>query len=512
MTAFIILAAGYGSRIGRAGEHLHKALVPLGGRAVITHLLDRAPADARIIVCVGHRGEQVREYLNLAHPQRKISFVKVDLENSPYGIGPGASLLAARAEIGDDNFVVTCCDTTWAPDARLWRNADTSWLGIAAMPAGTHPERWCRVRVNHDNTTATEILDKTSDRVILPVWVGLAHVARSDLDTFWCGIENAATPGGERQLSSGFKRLLDEDLSLEVRHVDWTDVGDEDSYRRAVARVSGYDWSKPGRVTYVLPDEGRVVKFDSDERLTALRNVRGSVLRPIVPPGQVCGRWMFAYDYVPGVNIYDAINHHGFSVVSDLLQWWQENLPRGPVSVVDDTYDFYYGKTLERVARLPAVLQEQARDVVSRIDWQDLASGALGGTPHGDLTFANVIVSRTSGIGHQLTAIDWRESFSVHVQSNDTILYGDLRYDLAKLLTSAVVHWGNAERGDFRPWSHGDVALNLMREEITSMSDVKLRDVEIIAALCLLNSAPLHVAPFDRVLVARGCAWLEEVL
>ena len=43
-----------------------------------------------------------------------------------------------------------------------------------------------------------------------------------------------------------------------MRYVTWTDIGDEEAYAQAVAAISGYDWTKPGEVTWVLPETGRV--------------------------------------------------------------------------------------------------------------------------------------------------------------------------------------------------------------------------------------------------------------
>jgi choline kinase len=510
LTAYVILAAGFGSRIGRFGAHLHKALVPLGDRAIISHLIDRAPAGARVIVCVGHRGEQIREYLNLAHPQQQVTYVKVDLTDGEFGVGPGATLLAAREAIGNDDLVVTCCDTLWSPDVTLWCDS-VSWLGVSLVPAGTEPTRWCRVNARPDHVV-TSVLDKTEGDAHW-AWVGLARILRRDLDTFWRGVSTGELRDGERQLSAGFSRLLEDGHHLETRHVDWTDVGDAESYRRAVARVSGYDWSKPDRATYVLPDQGRVVKFSGDEQLTALRGARGLMFGPATPPGQVYGRWMFAYDYVPGINLYDAIERRGFTVLDEFLKWWQRNFTK-LTSVRDtdvaDVRAFYQRKTIDRVQMLtPGPHAQAAAEIITRVDWEELASGALIGRPHGDLTFANVIMTRRDAF----YAIDWREYFDTRWHPDvERSLYGDLRYDLAKLLTSAVIHWANAARGDFTPWELGQRVRLILRHFIMTQDEAEVRDVEIIAALCLLNSAPLHAAPFDEILVARGCAWLEEVL
>jgi aminoglycoside phosphotransferase (APT) family kinase protein len=119
------------------------------------------------------------------------------------------------------------------------------------------------------------------------------------------------------------------------------------------------------------------------------------------------------------------------------------------------------------------------------------------GVFHGDLNFGNVLWA-DDGLP-PLKAIDWREDFAGCV-------WGDLRYDRAKLMAGCVVHWERARRGDFTPWKEGERYLRMFRDAWQDPS------IEVIAALSLLNSAPLHAAPLDEVLVARGTAWLQEVI
>ena len=87
METFVVLAAGKGTRVGRVGKDLHKALLPLGDKAVISHIFDLAPKTAKLVVCVGDRSDQVIEYIRLAHPNHVVSFVHVD--NEAPGNGPG---------------------------------------------------------------------------------------------------------------------------------------------------------------------------------------------------------------------------------------------------------------------------------------------------------------------------------------------------------------------------------------------------------------------------------------
>ena len=132
MTVFAVLAAGRGTR---AGGDIHKALLPLDGQAVISHQISLVPADATVIICTGHRAGQVQDYLELAHPDRTVTFVPVPGWDQP-GAGPGASLLAALDGI-DDDLIVASCDTLWHP-ARHPGTRGNHGLASHRSPKGPH--------------------------------------------------------------------------------------------------------------------------------------------------------------------------------------------------------------------------------------------------------------------------------------------------------------------------------------------------------------------------------------
>ena len=99
-----VIAAGRGTRMGFADGELHKALAPLSNRAVLTHVLESFPPDARFVIAVGHRADQLRAYIALAHPDRDVTFVTVDNYDGP-GSGPGLSVLTCAEALGEDRAV-----------------------------------------------------------------------------------------------------------------------------------------------------------------------------------------------------------------------------------------------------------------------------------------------------------------------------------------------------------------------------------------------------------------------
>lgn len=509
MTSFVITAAGRGTRIGRVGAKLHKSLVPLNGKAVLSHIIDLAPTNSRIIICVGHMADQIKDYVELAHPQLSVTFVDVPNWDQPDG-GPGASLLAARPIIGDDDLIFTSCDTLWERDHRLWYG-DESWVAVASIPPGTEINRWTTVNLRADGVNVHHINDKNEVvSTYTPntyAWTGLGYVRQTDVSLFWDGIADVFAHDGETQIVPGLRAIQH---VLTGRFINWTDVGDEASYRHAVQRFTGYDFVKVDQATYVLPTEGRVVKFNADAEAVTHRFHRATNLENTVPKPIRGARTdtLMAHAYVPGVTAYQAIARDGVEVTKRMLEWFRSTIFTSRNGAPADTaeharpllVEFYAGKTHERVDILPTnELRAVAAQAVRLVDFADLVSRPVWGVPHGDFNYGNVIVTP----GGEFVGIDWRESFAGS-------FFGDLRYDLGKMLAGTYVHWDRAQHGDLRPWDEGEKHAELILDFAWDVG-VKRNDVRTIAALSLINSAPLHAEPLCGVLVARGAALLSEL-
>lgn len=507
MTTFVITAAGRGTRIGRVGEKLHKALVPLNGKAVLSHIIDLVPSKARIVICVGHMADQIKDYVELAHPQLDVTFVDVPNWNEPDG-GPGASLLAARNVIGTNDVIFTSCDTLWDRDQRLW-NSSTSWVALAAIPPGTQINRWTTVGTDSSGEHVLHINEKNVSVATISqftyAWTGLGFIQSCDLADFWAGITQDNPPDGEAQISPGLQRIT----SLQAKFINWTDVGDEVAYRAAIQRFTGYDFVKLDQATYVLPVQGRVVKFNANSESVTHRVHRASTLEHTVPRPIRGTRTdtLMAHSYVPGVSAYQAIARDGVEVTKRMLEWFRGAIfsSRNGVPLNDTTHardlllEFYREKTLDRIDLLPITgLHQVASGAIYYVNFDDLTSRAVWGVPHGDFNYGNVIVTP----GGEFVGIDWRENFAGS-------FFGDLRYDLGKMLAGTYVHWDRAQHGDLRPWDegaeHAELILDFARE-----LGVRREDVRTIAGLSLINSAPLHAEPLCSVAVTRGVGILTS--
>jgi NDP-sugar pyrophosphorylase family protein len=508
VTVAVILAAGRGTRIGRVGDSLHKCLVPLQNKAIISHQIEKfEPYVDRYVIALGYRGDQIREYISFAHPDIHIQYVEVDGWDKPGG-GPGASLLACKKYVAEEDMIFTSCDTLWEdidfPD-------EYSWSAVAPVPAGTPAARWCRMHVDNYNRV-TRIMDKTpevSDTAMTAMaYTGMSYIIKQDLGMFWFGLEHFIGYPGELEISRGLVQIE----RLNAIRINWTDVGDEESYRHAVSAMSGFDWVKAGQATYVLRNV--VIKFHEDPSIIEKRYVRGMRLSDAIPKDLRISKSssFISYKFVPGDSLYKALDEADDieELIVDFLTFIRnkffdpEKLIKDPEDIKSQAMQFYREKTFERVMMLPSEMRSRALDVATSVDWEWLIKNVIVGNWHGDLNAGNVIYDMCN----HFTLIDWREDFA------GTLQIGDLRYDLAKLMAGCVVHWDNAQRGDFRPWEHQELILNRIREfmhDDLQLDDEVCHDIEVIGALSLINCAPLHSSPLDEVLVSRAVQWMERL-
>ena len=110
LTTAMVLAAGIGSRMRPLTDDRPKALVEVGGRAMIDHVLDRL-GEAGVetaVVNVHHFADQMETHLaGRVHPRVEIADERAGLLDSGGGIKNALPLL------GDDPIFVANIDSLW---------------------------------------------------------------------------------------------------------------------------------------------------------------------------------------------------------------------------------------------------------------------------------------------------------------------------------------------------------------------------------------------------------------
>ena len=71
----LLLTSGVGSRLGNITQYTNKALIRIGKKPAICHIIDYYPKDVEFVITLGYFGKQVKEFLELVYPNRKFNFV-----------------------------------------------------------------------------------------------------------------------------------------------------------------------------------------------------------------------------------------------------------------------------------------------------------------------------------------------------------------------------------------------------------------------------------------------------
>ena len=74
-----IPTAGIGSRLKNYSRYLNKSLIEVENLPTISRQILSFPNNCEFIIALGYKGNLVKDYLKLAHPEKNIKFVKIPI-------------------------------------------------------------------------------------------------------------------------------------------------------------------------------------------------------------------------------------------------------------------------------------------------------------------------------------------------------------------------------------------------------------------------------------------------
>ena len=512
-----ILAAGQGTRLS-SWQMIHKALLPVGNKGVISHIIDGVPREVEIVIACGYKSDQIKNFIALAHPERKIIFVDVD-QWMGEGSGPGYSLLACRPELNCP-FVFTSADTLVGvsiPDP------SANWIGVAGVE-DTRSFLVAEVK----NGQVTDFFDKVNKPELRQqAFIGMAGVY--NWEAFWETLANnkRVLVKGELQVANGLGGLIASGIMPKT--FTWHDTGTDENYEKATKCYSEIVARKENEFLYM--QGGRVIKFFADQDLTNRRVARAKYLRGVVPKITGHRGQFYAYDKVPGHLISEV---HDVEVFKDFLKFCQESLWNNKVRLVGASLrdfqnrcdQFYRVKTMERVrqfcettgirdnkGKINGVEIPELEIILGQVDWDGLSRG-VAACFHGDLQPENIIVTSEN----RFSLIDWRQDFAGLLE------YGDVYYDLAKLDHALLINGRVVREGDFSVDVRGSdmvfefyirshlIEYREIFHEFIVANGFDLTKVKVMSSIIYLNIAPLHHSPYNKFLFYIGKYFLHHEL
>lgn len=437
------MAAGCGARNNRF-LNLHKALLPLANRPIISHILDCIDPSVEVVIALGYLQAQLRSYLEYVYPSHNFIFVMVDNYDGP-GSGPGYSLLQCQKHLRCP-FIFTSIDTVF--NAKLEQPID-NWVGVATLTSGKLAS-YCFVDIAH-NGYVRKFYYNSDECLGNDVFIGIAGIY--EYDNFWHGLANRSRINNEHQVINGFAGLA----MVTTKKFEWYDTGTDDCYE-ATTKHFPQPITVPKKDEILYIDCGKVVKFFSDSQKIENRCLRATALNKMVPSISRLSKHIYGYEYVTGTllsHVYDEtvldrfidfcrrffVRHtsqiDGFMVSCDRM--YRIKTHERTKSLEDTEIDL-----IEKVNGIPV---PSIRTLLKQVDWDRINNKAIPFSFHGDFQPENIIIN-----WDKIILLDWRDSFG------GNMMVGDLYYDLAKLYHALVVSGTNIVDGKFTLEIHGSNA------------------------------------------------------
>lgn len=505
----LITTSGTGSRLGELTKHINKALVRIGSKPAISHIVEGYPAETRFVVTIGYFGSQVRDFLSLAYPERHFEYVEVSNYDGP-GSSLGRSMLDAKGLL-QSPFIFHACDTLVSQPIPM---PDKNWIG---GHKGGDTSQYASWTIHEGKLHFSEKGANKSD------FLHIGLVGIQDYEMFWQALEDLYTLNPNNQTLNDcqtISKMLEKGAVMEMADFSpWYDIGNPTALERAREAVGGSpeDLYKEGESIFIF--EKFVIKFFSDEKIAQNRAERGQMLEGFVPRMEGAKGNFYRYQFIEGELYPNVVQQKDFKTFLEWVEgnFWREEFKLEKPEFKKMCQAFYVDKTNKRIKqfleannledkehvingeRIPAL-----SEVFKKIDFDRITDG-LQSRFHGDFILDNILKTK-----YGYTFIDWRQDFG----GNLTV--GDRYYDLAKLNHNLTVNHNVINKNLFTVESDGDnVRVEIMRPSNLVDCQVTLfdflrkykydnRKVRFLTAIVWLNMAPLHHYPFNFFLYYFG--------
>jgi thiamine kinase-like enzyme len=513
-----IPTAGIGSRLLGQTKNINKALVHVNNMPVISHIINGYSDLSQLVVAIGYKGELVKQYLKVAHPDKKIEFIEID----PFigaGSGLGVTLNQSRSAL-QSKFIFHACDSLLD---RYISSFQKNWMGFSRLPVD---ESYRTIDINMKGCVE-RINDKECGNLSSQIYVGVAGVI--DYQLFWESFDKhknkyeiGEVAGLHGMVSSGIQGI----------EFDWTDIGTVRGLELAREKLYTSDapviLEKENEAIWFVGDS--VIKYSSDRNFIKNRVDRIVHLSGFSPAIKEVSENLYSYEYANGEILSRCVDRKIFKqLLDDCKLFWCEK------KITDLEYqgfkkkclEFYKDKTLERVAKFHNEIDSDLNyqkingievgdleKILARVDWELLSCGVPVNF-HGDFHFENILFDKRR---NKFIFLDWRQDFSGEKE------FGDIYYDLAKLLHGIIVSHQVIHQEQYEFTRENEkVSLKLMRPfnhvEVEKLfytwlakEGYDVRKVRVLTSLIFLNIAALHHDPYSRFLYALGKMMLFDAI
>lgn len=496
----LITTSGLGSRLGSLTDYTNKSLVRVADKPAISYIIESYPEDIEFVITLGHFGSHVKQFLQLAYPNHKFTFVEVDKYKGE-GSSLGYSILQCKHVINSP-FVFHASDTI-VKDLTI-PSPDQNWV------MGSYKEDSSQYRTVNIRDGKLIKINEKGEIGFDYSYIGIALI--KDFELFFYNLEKLVYNGHIDTSDVHVINNMLSEIGFNYKHInfgDWFDIGNTSELvkTRKAFKSSIEVLDKKDESIFFFEDF--VIKFFADSVINNNRVIRANNLKGLVPKIVGSTENFYKYKKAEGELFAKSVREHKFLA---FLNWTKHNLwiNKDKPNFKDSCYDFYINKTQKRLSqylketpetdyingeRIPPVY-----DLLNLID-NDWLSNGISSQFHGDFILDNIIETPNG-----FCLIDWRQDFAGDLE------VGDVYYDLAKLNHNLTVNHDIVNKNLFNPSPDNcyiltNSTLNGCKEILHSFvkeHGYDLKKVNILTSIIWLNMAPLHEYPFNNFLFNFG--------
>ena len=494
----LITTSGIGSRLGKLTDFTNKSLVRVGDKPAISHIIEYYPENTNYVITLGHFGSYVKEFINLAYPKRKFTFIDIDNFKGP-GSSLGYSILQAKSEL-QCPFIFHASDTILTKEDNI-PNLDFNWC------AGAYKDETSQYRTLKISNNLIEGINEKGEINFDDSYIGLCGI--KDYKLFWEKLKllpNTSSLSDVHVINEMLKSV-----NFKFHKINkWLDMGNANELNktRKYFGSSIEVLDKLNESIYFFDDF--VIKFFSDSNISNNRVKRAQTLKGLVPDIIKSSSNFYKYKKAEGKLFSKSVNEKTFK---SFLEWTKNNLWKTKTSsnFTERCFDFYITKTNKRVKQylkgendtpknINGELIPPIEDLLLQVNKKWLCNG-IPSQFHGDFILDNIIETKSN-----FTLIDWRQDFGGDLEA------GDIYYDLAKLNHNLTVNHGIIDQKLYNSSPNNCYILcnsTLLRckellHKFIIDEGYDLNKVKLLSSIIWINMAPLHEYPFNRFLFNFG--------
>ncbi len=219
----VIPLAGKGTRLRPHTLTTPKPLVKVGGRPVMSYILDDLIelGIEEIVFVVGYLQDVIRDYIAREYPQIRAHYVVQEVQD-----GTAGAIGLAEPYI-DDELLILFVDTLFDADLTLARTLPAEWAGVIWAKEVEDYQRFGVILTDEDGSMR-RIVEKPKEPVSRLANIGLYHIR--DWKLLFEGIRHVLAappgPGGEYFLTDAFQYMVDHGARIRTAPVGgWYDCG-----------------------------------------------------------------------------------------------------------------------------------------------------------------------------------------------------------------------------------------------------------------------------------------------